>query len=226
MRISLCLPSRGRPEGLRRMVTSARFSAAWPNRVQVVVVLDEDDPQLRDYARVSAEPGIHAVIVPRMTMSDYWNVAAASAEGEVLMLAADDIVFRSTGWDAMVEEAFWRARNRIALVYGRDGHADERMATHPFVSRQWVDTVGWMTQPGFVSDYADKGLHDMAEELGVLRYLPDVVTEHMHYAFGKGELDQTHRDRLDRAAATDMPELYEATRQVRSDAIERLRVWL
>ena len=114
------------------------------------------------------------------------------------MQCADDIRFRTPGWDEAVIEAFEKYDDKIVYVYGRDGIADERMATHGFMHRRWYEALGYFTWPAFSSDYGDLWNHTIARKLDRLHYIEEVYTEHLHPAVNKAELDATHRDRIDR----------------------------
>jgi hypothetical protein len=155
--ISLVCPSRYRPHQFAEMVATAAQAALEPGDVQVVAYLDADDPELGGYRSTDHDIPVGLVVGDRCTLSDAWNRAATVATGDVLMLCADDLRFRTLGWDVLVRDAVAAIPDGIGLVYGRDGHADERMATHPFVTRRWVDVVGRFTAPYFVADYVDLG---------------------------------------------------------------------
>lgn len=219
--ISLVVPSRGRPAALRQMIASAETTADDPDQVEVCVRADDDD-DLAAYQQVYDLP-THWCIAKRGVMANAWNDGAAAAHGDILMMAADDLRFRTQGWDTAVRQAVEKVHDRIVLVYARDGHADERMATHPFVTRKWVDAVGRFTAPYFESDYVDLWLHDVATRIDRAVYLPDVLIEHMHPSFGKGEWDRTHEERMARAKGLSLPAIWAHCEPDREREARRLR---
>lgn len=221
--ISLIVPSRGRPVALWTMVASAEATANDPDQVEVCVRLDDDDPEGADYLAQAYPLATNNVVAKRGVMANAWNDAAAVARGDILMLAADDLRFRTRGWDTAVRQAVEKVHDRIVLVYARDGHADERMATHPFVTKEWVAAVHRFTAPYFESDYVDLWLHDVATRIDRITYLPDVLIEHMHPSFGKGEWDKTHEDRLARAKGLSLPALWAHCEPEREQEAQRLR---
>lgn len=214
--ISLLVPSRGRPDQLSLMWATALETSNGP--IELVYRLDDDDnehyPQLPYSTRLSG---------PRVVLSAMWNECADAATGGILMHCGDDIRFRSDGWDSAVRWAFEEYPDRIALVHGRDGIHDANMATHGFLHRRWVETVGYFVPPLFSSDYNDTWLTEVADMIGRRCYLPEVYTEHMHPAVGKGELDQTHRDRLQRHHQDDVDGLYRSTHHLRVADADKLR---
>lgn len=202
--LSILCPTRGRPANVERMVASALDTAHDPDRVEIVLYVDQDDP-----AAVPQLPNTRIVTGPRIVLSQCWNACYEQATGEILMHAGDDIVFRSDGWDEKVRDAFEQVPDRIVFVHGDDGSPHGGgFGTHGFLHRAWPTTVGYFVPPHFVSDYADTWLNDVANALDRRIYLPDVQTEHLHPAWGKGDWDQTHRERLARHAAEDVEGLY------------------
>jgi hypothetical protein len=145
------------------------------------------------------------------------------ATGDILMQCADDIRFRTVGWDERVRLAFDESADKILYVYGRDGIADERMATHGFMHRRWYETLGYFTWPEFSSDYGDLWNYTIAERLGRLHYIPEVYTEHLHPAVGKAKMDLTHRERIERDKADDNAGRWEESQPYLDLAVEQLR---
>lgn len=197
------------------MVETAYDNAWKPAQIEVVARLDDDDESLPKY-------GMSCLVGPRTTLSSYWNECAGSAHGELLMQCADDIRFRSEGWDHYVRKAFEGYPDKIAYVYGRDGIADERMATHGFMHRRWYEALGYFTWPEFSSDYGDLWNHTIAERLGRLHYIEEVYTEHLHPAVDKAPMDQTHRERVERDEGGVNHKIWEESQDDLTEAVVRL----
>ena len=174
------------------MVESARTMADSPGSLEIVARIDEYDLSSGPEAR---SLGLRTVEGRRSTVAEMWNEAARVASGDLLMLANDDIVFRTPRWDLMVEAAFDETPDRILLVHGDDlsGHGRE-FGPHPIVSRRWVDVVGRFVPGEFAGNYTDTWLNDVANILGRRRFLPFVV-EHLHFLWNKAEYDATYRER-------------------------------
>lgn len=195
--ISVLTPTRGRPHNMRRMVDSGRATAT--GEIEYVFYIDEDDKLSEAMADELIQDGradITYVSGPRIVLSDMWNYCQKISHGEIMMLNCDETVFRTGAWDFHVTKAFREWDDRIGLVYGRDGIHDERLATHPFTSREWTDALGYFTPVQFRSDWADQWQFDLASMIGRLSFLPDVYTEHMHPVVGKAPYDRTHEERF------------------------------
>jgi Glycosyl transferase family 2 len=216
-KISIVVPTRGRPENVRRLVESINSTAE--EVPEVVLYIDDDDKASADCAQ---SLGVKHVVGPRCTLSDCWNRAAQHATGDILMVGGDDLVFKTKHWDRMVKQGFASCEDRILLVHGEDGHWGNRFASHPFLHRKWIDTVGYFTPPHFSSDFTDTWLNDVANALGRRMYL-SFEHEHLHPLFGKADWDKTHKERLERAKADGVEALYQEKAPERKKDVEKLR---
>ncbi len=219
--ISVLCPTRNRPNSVRRLVASALATAA--KMPEFVFYTDDDAPgsvpqDVRDL------PGVIVVTGERIVMSDMWNRCAEKATGDILMLAADDIAFRTRGWDDQVRDAFTALPDGIGFVHGADGTGihPEGFGTHGFVTRAWTDAAGHFTPPYFSCDYADTWLNDLADRVGRNIAIP-ILTEHLHPAAGKAAWDESHAERRQRGARDDVAAIWARTEPEREAAASRLR---
>lgn len=196
--ISVLCPTRKRPREFERMITSAWNTACQPHLIEIVARVDDDDHTYGHGRTLKPPEGVTMIQSPRIRqITDLWNQCFAGCSGDIVMQANDDIIFRTRGWDMMVEGAFAACPDKILMVHGdHQGGYDGRMfGPHPFVHRRWVQTLGYFTPPYFSSDFGDTWINDLANALGRRLFLPFVV-EHMHFTIGKSEEDQTTKDRL------------------------------
>ena len=223
--ISVLLPSRGRPDALLAMVNSLSATAAHRRRIEVIVYLDEDDPALSDYWKLifNDTVAVHYHVEPRRLLSECWNFAASKANGEILMHGGDDVQFATPGWDQQVRDAFAASQDKILLVQGDDLSPNrETLATHGFLHRRWVETVGYFLPPLFSCDWNDVWITEVADMLGRRVRLP-FVTEHLHHSFGKREHDLTDAEREARGREDDVVSLYKRTAKDRVSDAAKLR---
>lgn len=204
--ISLLIPSRGRTQGLVNTIQGALATADDPEMIEVIVLTDHDDPASAGYIsdRNNGFWGARWVHLGQSRdhgkLSQKWNECWTAASGAIGWQGNDDVFFRTTGWDVLVREAFDALPDRIAFVHGRDGHPehDGVFGTLGFLSREWVDAVGYFTPPYFTANFGDTWLNAVASLVGRRVYLEDVLTEHLHHSFGKSAYDQTYRERDER----------------------------
>jgi len=209
--ISVLLPSRGRPDNIRRLLDSITATASDLANIEVIVRLDSDDATFREYivqrSAVGVGLSVQYLVGPRIVLSECWNDCYRVARGDILMQCGDDIIFRTPGWDETVEQTFNEYPDRILFAYGDDGIQGRGFGTHGFISREWVEAVGYFVPPYFVSDFNDTWLNEVSEMIGRHRWI-DIYTEHLHFVVGKAEIDQTHQDRIDRHEAERPQDLY------------------
>lgn len=201
--ISILLPSRDRPDQLARFIHSIHQTV--DNPVEIIVRVDEDEPRMQGYK--SLEEYITLLVGPRDVLSKYWNECYAAAHGDILMHAGDDLIFRTPHWDTVVQAAFAEYPDNIVFVHGDDGYWGHNFGTHGFIHRKWAETVGYFVPPYFSSDYNDTWLNEVANMIARRKFV-EILTEHMHPAFGKAEWDLTHRERLERHRDDGVDALY------------------
>jgi glycosyltransferase involved in cell wall biosynthesis len=180
-RLSLIVPTRGRPQMLQRMLASAAATARNPERLEVVLVTDEDNPagthriSRLDIKEVAGPPG--------RTMGELNNAGYAASSGEFVMLLNDDVVIRTRGWDREVLHCFQRFPDPVALIHVNDTLIRDYLCTFPILSRAYCEFIGGICPVEYERYRIDDHIEDvfnMLSWLGVRRtiYLPDVVFEH------------------------------------------------
>jgi hypothetical protein len=219
LKISILCPTRGRPENVKRLMESIISTSA--EVPELLFYVDEDD----DAFPHIADDYVHLVRGPRITLSQCWNELAKVATGDILMFCGDDVVFKTKNWDVLVRNAFRRIPDKIAFVHGDDGCYGSKFGTHGFVHRNWVEAVGYLLPPYFSSDYGDTWLNEVANSIHRRAFVP-MITEHMHFLFGKAELDQTHKERMERGDRDNVKQLYEDLAPKRAEDAEKLKAFM
>jgi hypothetical protein len=192
--ISLILPTRERPALARRMLDSACQTANQPGRLEAMVYVDRDD----DSSHAIDHAGLRVVrlVGARAKMGAMTQACYAGSSGRCIMLANDDLVFRTTGWDTEILARLDAHADDVALVWCNDLLRREMLPTHPALSRTAIEVMGGVCPQAYRRDYIDTHIYDifcMLDRLGHHRfaYLSDVVIEHMHVGAGKGTMDNT-----------------------------------
>jgi hypothetical protein len=207
----ILVPSRNRP-GTARPVADAIAQTSTADAVLAYVV-DESDPTGGDYARAlgcpvvdvrAAGPADWAGLVerrvgvfrtPSKTMIEALNEAAVAVVDQVRPYAVaflgDDNRPRTAGWDARFVAELRRLGTGV--VYGNDLIQGANLPTQVAMTADIIRELGWMGPPGLTHLYIDNFWYDLGERAGCLRYLPDVVIEHLHPLAGKGPVDEGYR---------------------------------
>lgn len=180
--LSLIVPTRGRPWQLRRFLDSLVGTTSRPDRVEVVLVVDEDDPGSLTVARSGLT--VRRAVGPRgRTMGDLNADGYAASAGEFVMLLNDDVIARTRGWDVRVLAAARRFPDPFSLIHVNDTLFRDHLCTFPLVSRAFCELAGGICPRDYRRYRIDDHVEDVFNLLaaaGVRRtvYLPDVVFEH------------------------------------------------
>lgn len=105
---SIILPSRGRSELFRHCCESIFFNASKKESVEVICRIDDDEPQLAEYAKVARDFRSHncrVVLVVGPRLSGYGSnhvmieEAASLSSGALIIQFNDDMEYETKGWD-------------------------------------------------------------------------------------------------------------------------------
>ncbi len=222
MKISLLCPTRKRPNFMKELWQSAYNLAEQKNNLEIVFYIDSDDTESIEMYKTMGS-NCKAVIDDRGegNLSAMWNRCHEIASGEIFMHCGDDIRFRTPKWDTKVRYVFELFEDKIVLVYGDDGVRQDDLATHGFVHKNWVDTIGYFLPPYFSSDMNDYWLTTVARNIERLIKI-DIYTEHLHPAVGKHELDITHQERIERGDRDNVRKLYADKENEREEDCRKL----
>ena len=197
MHISLLTCSRGRPNGLKRLIETAQNLSSGKNRVSFENYIDFDDALYPQYAEeMKVFEGIENNItlgVPQ-SVSKSWNDLALGAiknEAEILMMGNDDLIFHTQNWDEILIEETEKFPDQIYCMWFNDGINADRHCAFPIISSKWFHTVGHFTPGIFSFLYNDAWIFDIAKRIGRAHYIPHVSAEHLHFTVGKSEVDET-----------------------------------
>ena len=195
--ISLLLPTRGRPALVERFFRSIVETTSHPERVEVVLYVDEDDAGSHHLS--SEQVAVTRIIGPRMSMGEYNSACLARARGDIIILANDDMVIRTAGWDDRIAQIDAEFADKIYLAYCNDCFK-QRVCTFPVLSRSTCEHLVEPYPAAYQGGFIDTHLFDLFKRLqharfDRIRYLDDVVFEHLHFRTGKAVRDATYRRR-------------------------------
>jgi hypothetical protein len=183
----LC-PSRGRPDAAGELVAAVQETAALPD-TDVRIIIDEDDPLAHRYRQTVHRSKL--VTWPRRRLAGTLNHAVMEFAHtcEVIGFLGDDHRPRTANWDIQVCEAL--VDPHVGVCYGDDKFQGQNLPTACFWDARMADELGYVCPPGQTHLYLDNFWLELGRAVGI-RYLPDVVIEHMHPAAGKAQWDERY----------------------------------
>lgn len=218
--LAVIVPTRGRPENIRRLIGAWDFTNAW-DVADLVLAVDADDPMVSRYHDVVAEvlDNVPDGAADPIRVIEYtaWMPLVPKLNATAKRLAEEGSYFALAfaGDDHVPETIGWAARYLTVLhelgtgmVYGDDGYQGRKLSTEWAVTTDVVTALGGRMVPAPVEHmYCDNSIMDLFDGAGAIRHLPEVRIEHRHPIVGKAETDAqyqrvNHRDqfRADRLA--------------------------
>ena len=178
-------PSRGRPQNIERLVQGFRDTES---EAGLLVCTDDDDVP---YPLID---GVRYRTAPRRRMAPTLNDAALeeALDYGIIGFMGDDHLPRTPHWDWAVRDAMEAQGGGI--VYGNDLIQGQALPTAVFMSTDVIRVLGWMCLPGALHLYLDDTWLHLGRQLGRLKYLPDVVIEHLHPVGHTAEWDAGYRE--------------------------------
>ncbi|HEY9370048.1 hypothetical protein [Streptomyces sp.] len=187
----MLVPSRGRPSAVAELAHA--WAATSKGAADLLVVVDDDDPELPRYRDLGVNLRVHVSsgsrgIVPVL------NAAAVEAAGRHRMVGfmGDDHRPRTAGWDKRIVDQLNQLKTGI--VYGDDLLRGEALPTAVAMTSDIIRALGYMAPPALKHLFVDNVWYDLGHALDRIRYLPDVTIEHLHPAIGKGQWDDLYRE--------------------------------
>ncbi len=198
---SLLCPSRGRADDLERLILSIAETAAHPERVEVLIYVDNDDPEQHAYTLKFKSLGLNPAVLALSNLDLLlgeplkppliYNILAERAAGSVLLITNAAQVYIDPGWDLRLDTETAKYPDGIYCMWFNDDRYGEKICTFPIVSRKWVDTLGYLVSPLFEHFNGDLWIWQIASMIQRIHYIPDVLVEHRHHETGKSEADET-----------------------------------
>ena len=108
--ISILCPTKNRCEGLERMWLSAINTADVPNNIELVLYIENDDNKtlnkVKQFEEKYGSQILKIISSEEVVYSDLHNICCANSSADLLFCGADDLIFRSQGWDTATKEVF------------------------------------------------------------------------------------------------------------------------
>ncbi|MEU0881443.1 hypothetical protein ABZ345_22755 [Lentzea sp. NPDC005914] len=196
----MIVPSRARPHNIAALLDA--WAETTTGDTELWIALDEDDPSLDESRAVRSTKDWgtlrppHWVVGPRRWLAGTLNAVSAQAVAtgryRAIGFIGDDHHPRTLGWD----EHFTAALRELGsgFVYGNDLLQGERLPTGVAMTAYIIATLGYMAPSGLVHLYLDNCWLALGKRLDRIRYLPDVVLEHMHFLNKKAPDDDLYRE--------------------------------
>lgn len=175
----------------------------------MVFVVDADDDRFFDYVKQQVPIGTYKHEGGGMGPPLNAAIEDLAPKYDIVGFIGDDHRTRTKGWDEVVERCL---TEHAGFAFANDLIRND-IPTQVFVSSKIILALGWMSLPGAKHLYLDNTWATLGSGAGCLFYLPDVIIEHVHPLFGKGQWDEGY-------ARVNAPTMYEHDSKVYGAWIE------
>lgn len=198
------LPSLRRPNSLRRFLNAYIATSASEH---VVVWVEETDPYLVEYESLQYPRNVTLVVSQPGFVGECLNRAFKKYSDEPFYgFLSDDCIPKTKNWDTLLAKSAgnWNVAyphdmsdsnktfyDAASHDITKDEKKGKQLATFPCVGGELVRALGGWNPAGIQHFWTDTFWHRVGVELNTLVFRDDVIFEHCHPNFGKGEKDYT-----------------------------------
>jgi hypothetical protein len=228
--ITFICPTRQRPANVIRLIESAVSNYSGKTKLNFMFYMDDDDMHTVKLVKAISvkDPNvkISVTVGGRIVMSEMSNILARKSDDGILFFCGDDIVMESKDWDLVVISEFDKVDDKILFVYGDDGLMHEKLATHSFIHKKWIETTGHFVPPIFTGDWADNYVDSVAEMLGRKVYVQNLKTTHYHPTAGKAIMDNVYLEKYRRDIKSNPSRVFRESAHMRELDVKKLKKFI
>lgn len=162
--VSVLLPSRN-----RALMCETSIRTLGSKDIEILIYVDYDDPELHKYSLLGNN-FTTVIIGPRFTykkLHEYYNLLAKISKGDWLMLWNDDAEMLTSNWTDKLPPT------DKPVVINFDSNPLNNL--FPIISRQMYEAMGHFS----LSPHNDSWVQDIANDMGIHTYIPDVTVKHL-----------------------------------------------
>lgn len=195
--VAVIVPVLARPHQVQRTIDDIRDATPSPHRV--VFVADADDTA--ELAALEEAGADFIVMGRRSSYAKKINAGFRSTTEPLVFSAADDLHFHPGWFEAAASQIVGPVQVVGTNDLGNPRTFDGEHSTHTLFTREYIDTLGGTIDggPGVVlheaypHQFCDDEFIAVAKARGVYAHASDSVVEHLHWLWGKADMDQTYR---------------------------------
>lgn len=189
MKFSLVVPTRNNVIGLKKMLKSIEDTAFYLPNIEVLVAVDNDDPQREEILAIETKLDFQVYQRERSKnfSNDYYNWLAAKATGDAIQAFNDDAYYKTNCWDEIIAKKVDGKRRWFADIYDdtRVNVVGTIQPCFPMVSRTAFEALGFLLHPQIQMYPADKKIYESYKAADLVVDCLEVKIGHDRIATGK-----------------------------------------
>lgn len=197
LKLDVVIPTLNRQDKLMNCLNSIR-KAKKDYDIRVHIYFSEVN-ELLYFKAFTREYWINCYRMINYRVPNFWNHHLQKMKADAMLCANDDILFKEDTIDKIYEFFFNHCpdfdkivgMNQENLPQGEGKHYAFMIIGSKFADR-FPERKCWC--PDYYRFYADQELGIYADKLGKFKYCPEIKIIHLHPAFNKELLDNTHKE--------------------------------
>ena len=168
-KISLLLPTRERSKKFERLLNSLIKTCQDKDRIEVHLLLDEDDKEISDYKNIIKKNEFKPLsfflnIKNLRSHAIRNNYLAKISSGNIIFPINDDMIFISDKWDLEIDNEFSKINMQkpFCLWIKSNIKYSYLHCDYPLVNRSWYDKLGYIGSENFNFWYLDTWICDLS----------------------------------------------------------------
>ena len=196
-KISLLLPSRERSQKFKRMLNSLKSKCSNINRIEILLLLDEDDTEIVNYKKFIdnefKDLNIKLIIKNLKTHAIRNNYLASISNGDILFPANDDMIFISSNWDHCIDSEFSKIDiNKPFCLWINSGKKYNYLhCDFPILNKAWYKSLGYIGSEFFNFWYLDTWICDLSFKSKKFLVSNKIVVDQLSADTHENEVDNT-----------------------------------
>ena len=198
-KISLLLPTRERSKKFERLLLSLIKTCQYQNRVEILLLLDEDDKEIDRYKEIIKKEifrSLNFIFIIKNLKSHAIrnNHLAELSTGNIIFPINDDMIFVSKRWDYFIDREFSKIdMDRPFCIWIKSNikysylHCD-----YPIINKSWHKRLGYVGSENFNFWYLDTWICDLSMRSGRYIITPNIKVDQLSANKFKNEIDETH----------------------------------
>ncbi len=182
--LSILIPS-AHPDKLNRLIDNLRFTMSRFDETEIVICQDGDE------STEKFDNFVWCYSPPSKFRSTFHEKPMLEASGRFMMMANDDIEFKTKNWDLMIPYHLYP--DDFVLFHFKDDIFNQNFACHPVFSRKTINLRPDILSPLYQITKCDNTIWDIHPASRRI-YLPEIEIIHHHDATGDSYNYQAYRD--------------------------------
>ena len=198
-KISILLPTRERSRKFKRMLDSLMKTCTKPERVEILLLLDEDDNELKNYQKIIKSNdyiniSIKIFIKNLKTHAIRNNFLAKKINGNIIFTLNDDMIFVSNNWDKIIDKEFSKIdyKKPYCLWISSDIKYRYLHCDYPIINKAWYERLGYVGSEFFNFWYLDTWICDLSFRSGKFLVTPKIKVDQLSANKLNEEIDNTY----------------------------------